>query len=162
MQKALSASSTSLSSMPAFSFGRVYLRIYYDSITHVLSVTIIQSNKLQHSERQKLYPRVQFHLSLKNGDFKSNVYKTSSHHNLDLIDIKESFYYPNIDQENVNNHTVELSVTGKDRLFFGTDKILSQGSLLLDNLNCGEQLYCSILMEECLVGQILKFFESFL
>jgi len=46
---------------------------------------------------------------------------------------------------------IELLVTGKDRLFFGTDKILSQGSLLLDKLNSGEQLYCSILMEECLV-----------
>ena len=83
----MSASTASLSSSPSYSLGRIYLRVFYDPVTHVLSVTVIQSNKLQRSERQKLFPRVQFHLSLVNGESKSVVYKTNSVANLDLIDI---------------------------------------------------------------------------
>lgn len=151
LRKTLSASTASINS-PAFSLGRVYLRVHYDPVTHVLSVNIIQSNKLQHSERQKSFPRVQFHLSLSmHGDVKSTVYKTRSQSNSDLIDIKESFYFPNIDKVTLNELSIVLQVSGKDRMIFGTEKILSNGTLLLDNLKSGEQLYCSVLMEECLV-----------
>lgn len=94
----MSASTASLSSSTSYTLGRIYLRVSYDPVTHVLSVTVIQSNKLQRSDRQKLFPRVQFHLSLVNGENRSVVYKTNSVANLDLIDIKESFYFPNVEQ----------------------------------------------------------------
>lgn len=86
---------------------------------------------------------------LVNGESKSVVYKTNSVANLDLIDIKESFYFPNVEQGSVNNSSINVLVSGKDGVFFSTEKVLSEGSLLLDNLVSGEQLYCSVLMEEC-------------
>ncbi len=155
LRKALSASQTTMDQLLLPSMARVYMRVSYDTVTHVVSVLLIQSNKLQHSERQKLYPRIQFGVFICNGEMQSTLYKTQVQSNLDLIDIKETFYFPNVDQSTISDHSVVLHVTGKDRLFFGTERLLSQGSLLLDKFSVGEQLYCSVLMEENVVSKSL-------
>lgn len=104
LRKALSASQATINNQQQFaSLGRVYLRVFYDTVTHVLAITVIQSNKLQRSERQKLYPRIRFNLFLYNGETQSNVYKTHFQSNLDLIDIKETFYFPNIVQSKLQS-----------------------------------------------------------
>ena len=81
---------------------RVYLRVLYDSNTHVLTVSIIQTNKLvknqpNDSKQKQLFGsnKIQFHLSLLNKD-KSPKYKSSVKEFAELIDLNETFYFPNI------------------------------------------------------------------
>jgi hypothetical protein len=88
--------------MHAINGSRVYMRVLYDSNTHVLTVTIIQANKLVRSQpfdqkQKQLFQtnKIQFHLSLANKE-KSHKYKTSTKEFAELIDFNETFYFPNI------------------------------------------------------------------
>jgi hypothetical protein len=47
---------------------------------------------------KNFFPKIQFHLSIENGEYKSICHKTNFFTNSDIIDIKETFYYPNIPQ----------------------------------------------------------------
>lgn len=85
---------------------RVYMRVLYDSNTHVLTVAIIQTNKLlksqvQDQKQKQLFTtnKIQFHLSLVNKE-KSPKYKTSIKEFAELIDFNETFYFPNIQKSN--------------------------------------------------------------
>lgn len=77
--------------------GRVCMRVLYDSNTHVLTVAIIQSNKVLSAEKQKLFNKIQFHITLANKE-KSPKYKTTTKEYSDFINFNESFYFPNIDK----------------------------------------------------------------
>ena len=99
LRKTLSTSSATLGgSLSALSAARVHLRVSYDSTTHVLTLFVIQSSKLVQSEKQKLFNKVQFQTTLECGQNKIPTYKTNFLNNSDLIDIKETFYFPNIAQ----------------------------------------------------------------
>ena len=88
--------------MQTINGSRVYMRVLYDSNTHVLTVAIIQVNKLikpQSTDQKQRHlfqtNKIQFHLSLANKE-KSQKYKTSLKEFAELIDFNETFYFPNI------------------------------------------------------------------
>ena len=82
--------------------GRIYMRVLYDSNTHVLSVTMIQSNKAIQNEKHKLFSKVQFHLLLvtNNKEVKEKLHKhkTTIKDYAEFIDLNESFYFPNLEK----------------------------------------------------------------
>lgn len=80
-------------------YGKVCLRILYDSNTHVLTVNIIQSNKLLPAEKSRLFSKVQFHVTIPTKD-KAAKYKTTIKPYLDILDYNENFYFPNIEKGN--------------------------------------------------------------
>jgi hypothetical protein len=76
-------------------YGKVHLRVLYDLNTHVLTVTIIQSNKVLPNE--KTYNKVQFGLTLLNKE-KAPKYKTTTKEYTEYMDYNESFYFPNVEK----------------------------------------------------------------
>ena len=92
--------------MQTMNGSRAYMRVLYDSNTHVLTVTIIQANKLvkaqSNDQKQKqLFQtnKIQFHLSLANKE-KSPKYKSTTKEFSELIDFNETFYFPNVFESN--------------------------------------------------------------
>ena len=79
-------------------YGKICMRVLYDSNTHVLTVAIIQSNRVLPVERHKQYSKILFHLTLHNTKHKPPKYKTSTKEYFDYINFNESFYFPNIDK----------------------------------------------------------------
>ena len=74
------------------------MRIMYDSNTHVLTASIIQSiGVLPFKKQQRTFSKIQFYLNLTNKE-KSPKYKTTLKEYSDYINFNESFYFPNVEK----------------------------------------------------------------
>lgn len=77
--------------------GRICMRVLYDSNTHVLTISLIQSNKLLGSDKIKLFSKVQFQITLTNRE-KAPKYKTTTKEYNEILNFNENFYFPNIEK----------------------------------------------------------------
>jgi len=68
---------------------------------------------------------------------KSPKYKTNSKEFAELIDINETFYFPNIFKNDLDYCQLLITVYTKEK--FGADKLLLQANYSLSSLNLNEQ-----------------------
>jgi hypothetical protein len=165
------------------SLGRICVRVLYDSNTHVLTVVLIQSNRILVDEKLlKLYPKILFYITVKNQE-KCPRYKSSTKPYSDIITFNESFYFPNINESKLrfilisknltwiierlikyypdefSNQSILISLHGKEK--FGNDKLISQSSYALNNLKLINQFnYLTLYLEVKIIQNILKSFLS--
>ncbi|RNA43653.1 synaptotagmin-16 isoform X4 [Brachionus plicatilis] len=126
--------------------GRVCLRLYWDKNTHVLTVTIIQSNKILFSEKPKSVSKIQFHVTLLNQE-KAPKYKTSTKEYSEILNFDENFYFPNIEKYDLAELSIAIILCVKES--FGTSKPLSQALYNLGNLTLNDQYnYVTLYFEE--------------
>jgi hypothetical protein len=96
-----------------------------------------------------LFPtnKIQFHVNLVNKE-KSPKYKTNSKEFAELIDINETFYFPNIFKNDLDYCQLLITVYTKEK--FGADKLLLQANYSLSSLNLNEQFnYTTLYLEVC-------------
>ncbi|CAF0839375.1 unnamed protein product [Brachionus calyciflorus] len=126
--------------------GRICLRFIWDKNTHVLTVTIIQSNKILMSEKPKIGSKIQFHVTLLNKD-KSPKYKTTTKEYNDIINFDENFYFPNIEKTDFVNTSIAIYLHVKET--FGSHKVVSQAIYNLSNVTKFDQYnYVTLYFEE--------------
>lgn len=89
--------------------------------------------------------KIQFHVNLVNKE-KSPKYKTNSKEFAELIDINETFYFPNIFKNDLDYCQLLITVYTKEK--FGADKLLLQANYSLSSLNLNEQFnYTTLYLE---------------
>lgn len=77
--------------------GRICMRVLYDCNTHVLTVSLIQSNKLLSVEKSKLFSKIQLQITLTNKE-KAPRYKSTTKEYYEIINFNENFYFPNVEK----------------------------------------------------------------
>ena len=109
LSKEYSITESSTSMPPNTNSGRICLRVLYDSNTHVLTVSLIQSNKLLSAEKAKLFSKVQFQINLANKE-KAPRYKSTTKEYNEIINYNENFYFPNIEKGTILLKPIKLDL----------------------------------------------------